>query len=173
MFVRRYLFLASLTLLLCATSALAQTEPAAAEGSSAAKTQTATAAVADKGVRFIAPAETAQLRLEIYSATGERVFDSGPQPGSVLDWQPAEVAQGLADGSYLCVLTVKDLQGQTKQRHVALALQAGQATLARVRSQELTDPQKQVLAATTQAQTNGAADAADELTTCAQGRRAP
>jgi hypothetical protein len=170
MFVRRYLFLASLALLLCTTSALAQPEPAATEGRPAAKTQTATAAVADKGIRFTAPAETAQLRLEIYSAAGERVFDSGPRPGSVLDWQPADVAQGLADGSYLCVLTVKDLQGQTRQRHVALALQAGQASLARVRTQELTDSQKQVLAASPQAQKNESGDAANELTILRAGK---
>ncbi|MFL6210160.1 MAG: tail fiber domain-containing protein [Pyrinomonadaceae bacterium] len=170
MFVRRYLFLASLILILGTTSALAQALPVAAENTPTTKAQTATAAVADKGVRFTAPAETAQLRLEIYSATGERVFDSGPRPGSVLDWQPTDVAQGLADGSYLCVLSIKDLQGQTRQRHIALALQAGQATLARVRMQELTDPQKQLLAASTQAQKNGSADADDELTILRAGK---
>jgi hypothetical protein len=72
--------------------------------------------------------------------------------------------------AHICVLTVKDLQGQTRQRHVALALQAGQAALARVRPQELTDPQKQVLTAGTQAQTNGPADAADELTILRAGK---
>ena len=68
--------------------------------------------------------------------TGKGLFHSGArQQGSVLDWWPSDAAQGMGDGSYLRVLTVKDLQGRTSQRIGALSLRAGQASVQRVREQ--------------------------------------
>ena len=146
MCVRRFL-LVILTLCLFTTQALAQTEPA--QNAQATTVSAAvTASVTDNGgVRFAAAAQALQLRLELYAANGERVYDSGPRPGSVLDWQAADAAQGMKDGAYLCVLTVKDLQGRSRQRFATLALQAGQASLQKVDAQAFTNAQQQALAA--------------------------
>jgi hypothetical protein len=177
MFIRRQLAIAFLTLSLFNTHVLAQQTAKSATEEGA--TQTAkpnaaaaavTASVAGSGVRFAAPVAALQLRLELYAANGERVYDSGARPGSVLDWQPADVAQGLADGSYLCVITVKDIQGRSKQRLGTLSLAAGQTTLQRVREQEVTDAQKQSLTTNGRAQASDAADADNALTILQAGK---
>jgi hypothetical protein len=140
-------------------------------GAAATTTLTAvTASATGVGVRFMAPAETVQLRLELYGANGERIFDSGARQGSVLDWQPLDVPQGVADGSYLCVLTVKDLQGRASQRIGTLSLQAGQASVQRVREQELPDAQKQAAAASRREQKSVAA-ADNGLTILREGKQ--
>jgi len=151
MFFHRKLFFIILALSLFTSDVLAQADTTAqpqqgTQATTPAAAVTATTATGGGGVRFAAPAEAAQLRLELYAASGERVFDSGARPGSVLDWQPSDVAQGIADGSYLCVLTVKDLQGRASQRLGTLSLQAGQASVQRVREQELAEVQKQAAA---------------------------
>lgn len=165
MSIQRYLTLALLTLSLFTTQALAQATP------DAATTAAVTASVAGGGVRFAAPsADALQLRLELYAANGERVFDSGARPGSVLDWQPADVAQGMADGAYLCVVTVKDIQGHSRQRLGTLSLVSGQASLQRVRGEDMTDAQKQTLTANRRTQTSDPADPDDALTILQPGK---
>lgn len=98
MFIRRQLFLFILALGLFNASAFAQTETSArsAQAKSSAAAVTA-ASNAGGGVRFTAPAEALQLRLELYAAGGERVFDSGLRAGNVLDWQSSDAPQGLGD----------------------------------------------------------------------------
>jgi hypothetical protein len=93
-----------------------------------------TASASDAGARFSAPEGVSQVRLEIYARTGERVFDTGMRPGSILDWKAADVQQGLADGSYLCVVTVKDLRGKLSQRVGSLSSEAGHVSLSRAAS---------------------------------------
>jgi hypothetical protein len=166
--MRRYLSLAILFLSLCVNSALAQTE------TDTAVTQTnatpVTASLTASGVRLVAPAEVAQMRLELYAANGERVFDSGQRPGNVLDWQPADVPQGLADGQYLCVVTVKDLQGQVRQRLLVVSLQAGQVSLQKLAEQELSAAQTQALAASRQARAVAPADNDNAVTILREGK---
>jgi hypothetical protein len=165
MFFRRYLFSLILVLGLLTGNTFAQADAPAESAPEAATSATVTATViAGGGVRFAAPADALQLRLEIYAASGERVFDSGARSGSVLDWQPSDMPQGAADGSYLCVLTVKDLRGRGRQRLGSLSVQTGQATVQRVREQELSDVQRQAAAASRQAQKSELADADASLT---------
>ncbi|HZH29579.1 MAG TPA: tail fiber domain-containing protein [Pyrinomonadaceae bacterium] len=159
------------------TSAFAQQTESAAQspqqpGASATTPTPAavTASATGVGVRFMASAEAVQLRLELYGANGERIFDSGAQQGSVLDWQPLDVPQGVADGSYLCVLTVKDLQGRASQRIGTLSLQASQASVQRVREQELPDAQKQAVAQSRREQKSVAA-ADNGLTILREGKQ--
>src|SRR5437870_2661701 len=65
-------------------------------------------------VRFAAPSDVYQMRLEVYASGGEKLFDSDFRFGNLLDY-PARDQQGqaLADGSYLVVVTVKELSGRT------------------------------------------------------------
>jgi hypothetical protein len=171
MYIRRNLFLFILALSLFTANAFAQTETAAgsAQAQRAAET-TVTAAANAVGVRFAAPADALQLRLELYAADGTRVYDSGARAGNVLDWKPSDAPQGVTDGSYLCVVTVKDLQGRARQRLGTLSVQAGQASVQRVREQELPDAQKQALAASGRAQKAEATDTDNSLTILKEGK---
>lgn len=92
---------------------------------------TVTAAVTADGARFTAPAGVNQMRLEVFSPAGERLFDSGFLGGNVLDWSPG--AQPQADGSYLYVVTIRDLSGLLRQRHALARVQSGVASLSDAR----------------------------------------
>ena len=164
----RYLSLVILFLLLFANAALAQTDTNAP--GTQLNAPPVTASLAASGLRLVAPAQVSQLRLELYAANGERVFDSGQRPGNVLDWQPGDVPQGLADGQYLCIVTIKELQGHARQRLVVVSLQAGQASLQRLDEQELPAAQAQTLAASRQAQRLAPADADNAVTILSAGR---
>src|SRR5262249_20125978 len=78
---------------------------------------TVTAAVSSEGVRFTAPGNHVQIRLEVFSQAGTKLFHSEYQPGNELDWKLAdETGQRIADGDYLCVVTVKSLSGEESQK---------------------------------------------------------
>src|SRR5829696_8880710 len=77
------------------------------------------------GVRFVAPGEARRVRLEVYPASGERLFDSGFRAGGDYDWD----GRGRADGSYLCVLTAEDIQGGQSRKLSSVAVEGGGAAL--------------------------------------------
>lgn len=112
-----------------------------------------TAAGSASGVRFVAPGEARRIRLEVYSAAGERVFDSDFRAGGILDWDGA----GLADGSYLCVATVEDLQGKAARRLSAVTVQSGRAAIQKEDEESLKARYAQALASSGQAQADAAA----------------
>jgi hypothetical protein len=171
---RRKLFFVILILSILTSNVFAQAESAAQpQQQDAASTTPAvvTASATGSGVRFAAPAGAVQLRLELYAANGERIFDSGVRQGSVLDWQTADAPQGVGDGAYLCILTVKDLQGRATQRIATLSLQAGQASVLRVREHELADAQKQAAAESRREQKSVAAGADNGLTILREGKQ--
>jgi len=90
---------------------------------------------------MIAHGEALQIRMEIYSAAGEIVSDSGLRNGSIIDWKLTDAAQAMPDGAYVVVVTVKDFKGNLSQRKSALFLQAGQVQLQK--QNELTTAQVQ------------------------------
>ena len=94
-------------------------------------------------VRMIAHGEALQVRIEIYSASGELVSDSGLRQGNIVDWKQSDATQSMTDGSYLVVVTVKDFKGNLTQRIAALSLQAGQLNLQK--RDELTTAQAQIV----------------------------
>jgi hypothetical protein len=89
--------------------------------------------------------EALQVRMEIYSAAGELVSDSGFRQGSIIDWKQTDATQPLTDASYLVVVTVKDFKGNLNQRMAALSLQAGQLNLQTQKRNEVTTAQTQTL----------------------------
>ena len=115
-----------------------------------------TAGATAAGVRFVSPGATRRIRLEVYTAAGERLFDSDFRAGGVLDWG----AEGLADGSYLCVVTVEDLQGAQSRRLSSVALSGGRASAGREGEAQLKADFAQALAAAGLAQGEGAGAAA-------------
>ncbi|HLM56405.1 MAG TPA: tail fiber domain-containing protein [Pyrinomonadaceae bacterium] len=136
MLTRRHIISALLSLTFFHASASAQdAQP------SQAPAPAVTAAATDAGARFTAPGEVLQLRLEVYAASGERVFDSGPRTGNVLDWK----AEGVADGQYVSVVTVKGLDGRTSRRLGAVAVQSGKVSLSKLQPAQLSAEQSKAL----------------------------
>ncbi|HET7287799.1 MAG TPA: hypothetical protein VFI71_10030, partial [Pyrinomonadaceae bacterium] len=97
----------------------AQTQPGSVTGS----------ITPEGAVRMIAHGETLQIRMEIYSAAGELVSDTGLRQGNIVDWKQSDATQPLIDGSYRVVVTVKDFKGTLTQRVAELIFQGGQLKL--------------------------------------------
>ena len=114
-----------LSLLLLASSVLfAQDKPAN-------KSPNVVAAPTETGVRFTAPGEIGEIRLEVFSQLGDKVFDSSYQRGNVLDWSSVTDLRGqmaLPDEDYLFLLTLRDLTGQVLLRHVSASTVSGKVT---------------------------------------------
>ncbi|HKQ99878.1 MAG TPA: hypothetical protein VJT09_04345, partial [Pyrinomonadaceae bacterium] len=152
----------SLSLILFASSAFAQSDKS--NQSQPTLTPAVTAAATGNGARFTAPEGVLQMRLEIINAAGEVVVDSGQRQGSILDWNMTDAKQAIADGAYLCAVTVMDFQGQLKQRLGTLSLQSGEITLKRLGEGELTPAQSQIISDRRKAQKVEAADTNASLT---------
>src|SRR6266566_212110 len=81
------------------------------------KTQIITASVTPDGVRIAAPSAVVQLRLEVYDEAGQKLFDTEQRGGNVLDWHlQGGAGERVPDGTYLCVVTVKNLSGRLSQK---------------------------------------------------------
>ncbi|HZS04977.1 MAG TPA: tail fiber domain-containing protein [Blastocatellia bacterium] len=118
-----------------------------------------TAAAAGGRVRFAAPGEVVQLRLEVFAAGGEKLFDSDFRAGNLLDW-PVEDQQGqrLADGDYLCLVTVKALSGEVRLQHGLLRLESGEAALRPVEQEPLSAAQAGALEGSRQSFATGSVE---------------
>ncbi|HVG29515.1 MAG TPA: hypothetical protein VM864_07330 [Pyrinomonadaceae bacterium] len=91
---------------------------------------TVTISISAGGVRFSAPGGVGQVRLEVFDAGGASVYSSGFQPGNVRDWSPVDKqGQALADGSYLCVVTVRGVSKRMSVKQGTVMIQGGQASL--------------------------------------------
>src|SRR5215213_9028108 len=131
MSINRVAVISILVLLTFTANIQAQTPAASVTGS-----------VTSEGtVRMIAHGEALQIRMEVYSAGGEVVADTGLRQGNIIDWKQTDATQPVIDGSYLAVVTVKDFKGNLNQRLAALTLQAGQLQLQIQRREEVTTAQ--------------------------------
>jgi hypothetical protein len=169
MFIKRLLLLITLSLVLVANNALAQSVTTAQGAQSSSPAVTASVSV-EGTVRFTSPGQVTQIRLEIFNANGVWVYDSGMRQGSIIDWKITDATQPMTDGSYLSVVSVKDLQGKLRQRLGALSVQSGQITLQNTRAESLTADQSQALATRRQAQKIEAADNNDAITILREGK---
>lgn len=128
-------------ILLTATSlAAAQTEKVKPHNAAAPPV---TISATDGGVRVVAPSVVVRVRLEILAESGEVLFDVTGK-GSVLDWSLRDGdGRPVADGTYLCVVTVKTLSGGLSQRAGTVAVRGGRATARGAESADLTEQQRQ------------------------------
>ncbi|HEU0076421.1 MAG TPA: hypothetical protein VFQ76_02155 [Longimicrobiaceae bacterium] len=95
------------------------------------------------GVRVAAPSPVVRVHLEILSESGEVLFDVVGK-GSVLDWSLRDGAgQPVADGTYLCVVTVKTLSGGLSQRAGTVVVRDGRATVRGAEAADLTEQQRE------------------------------
>jgi len=110
---------------------------------------TVTAAASGNVVRVSAPGNITHIRLEVFSAVGERVFDSGQHDGNLLDWRwQDEKAATLSAGEYLCVVTVQSLSGKTSRKLANVSFANQQASLKAIEVTQLNPVQSQALSAT-------------------------
>lgn len=76
-------------------------------------------------VRFTSPAATSQMRVQILMPNGDALFDSAWRDGSLLDWQ----AGSLANGTYRCIVMIRDLENQITQKESALIARDGEISI--------------------------------------------
>ncbi|HEX3183324.1 MAG TPA: tail fiber domain-containing protein [Pyrinomonadaceae bacterium] len=156
-------------ILLAATSAVAQDQ--ATTGVTAASSATVTAAVTEpNAIRLSSPGEISNIRLEVYAPNGTLAFDSGLRQGNVFDWKLSEATQPIGDGTYLFVVTIRDLQGKFHQRLANIVVDAGHASLTTQRSVAINAPQKQTLNTRLQSQKIAPADSTDAVTVLRPGK---
>ncbi|MEM4406526.1 MAG: hypothetical protein QXS68_05720 [Candidatus Methanomethylicaceae archaeon] len=77
-------------------------------------------------VRFSAQGSVKELRVEILSLSGQKVFDSGPVLSNALDWKLLNTqGQPVANGVYIYAVTVKDPFGNVTRKLGKLAVLRG------------------------------------------------
>src|SRR3989440_11859264 len=75
------------------------------------------ASATSERIRIAAPSSVVQLRLEVYDEGGQKLFDTEQRGGNVLDWHlQGSSGERVADGTYLCVVTSKNLTGRLSQK---------------------------------------------------------
>src|SRR5262245_26871915 len=75
------------------------------------------ASTSDKAIRFTSLGELIQIRLEVIGSSGEALFDSGFKSANVIDWTLSdEQGRQLTDGSFLCIVSVRDSSNETVQK---------------------------------------------------------
>ena len=121
-------------------------------------------------LRMIAHGEALQMRIEIYSAFGELVSDSGLRQGSIIDWKQTDAVRSMTDGSYLVVVSVKDYKGTLTQRMAALSLQSGRIQLESYKPAEITAAQKQALETNRQGKKLATTDGDDTISILRDGK---
>ncbi len=82
-------------------------------------------------VRFSAQGAVKELRVEVLSLSGQKVFDSGPVLSNALDWKLLNAqGQPVANGVYLYTVTIKDPFGNVTKRLGKLAVLRGKGIAA-------------------------------------------
>src|SRR5262249_21454018 len=107
---------------------------------------TVTASASPEKVRFTAPSSVVQMHLEVYWADGQKLFDLEMKRGNVLDWHLEDgQAEHIKSGSYLCVVTVKNLSGKLAQRIGTISISDQKVTIEPVQASKLNAQQAQAV----------------------------
>ena len=129
-------------LFLLSSLTVASAQQQSASGASPSASPLVTAGSRAEGVRFASPGSVVQIHLQVYSDTGQVLFDAASK-GNVLDWGVQDGSgTRLAAGSYLCVVTVKSLSGKLGQRITGLVVQEQQAELRAIEATQLSAAQQ-------------------------------
>src|SRR2546422_9466875 len=89
-----------------------------------------TISVTERGVRFAALGSFGKMRLEVFNADGRSLYNSDFAAASVRDWALDDKdGQRLADGTYLCVITIRDLSGRMITKQGSVVLKGGEASM--------------------------------------------
>jgi hypothetical protein len=142
MYTARLIFSVIFSAIVLTGSAAAQ-DAARSQQTGAAQGAVVTAASTASGVRFVSPDGARRIRLEVYTQDGARLSDSDFRAGNIVDWE----AQGLSDGSYLCVVTTEDLRGASARRLSAVVVSQGRASVSGDNEEKIKSEFAQALAA--------------------------
>src|SRR5437667_2012591 len=124
------LALLALSLTVRGQDASTGTQDARTRATARAAGQAVTISVTDHGVRFAALGSFGKMRLEVFNADGTSLYNSDFAAASVRDWVlDDKYGQPLPDGTYLCVITIRDLSGKMSTKQGSVVLQSGQPSL--------------------------------------------
>jgi hypothetical protein len=125
------------------TMAAAQERPSVvAQGPSL----TITVAATDERVRITAPSSVVQMHVEVYAATGGKLFDQEIRGGNIFDWHLQDgQAQRLVPGTYVCVVTAKSINGKLTQKIGAVSVAEKSVSVQPAESQLLSAAQAQYI----------------------------
>jgi hypothetical protein len=116
----------TLSLMLFSWAAAAASAQERADPRPAAAPSVVTISTAVKGVRITALGDVKQIRLEAFGEGDTPLYSSGFKAGNVFDWK-LEDTQGLPlpDGTYLCVVTFRDVSGRAGMRQGRVVVRDG------------------------------------------------
>ncbi|HEY3135869.1 MAG TPA: hypothetical protein VGL29_07555, partial [Blastocatellia bacterium] len=135
---------AAILLIMLSASLSAQNQPKSPATDKPA-TRQVIASASDDSIRFTSLGELIQMRLEVIGLSGETLFDSDFKPGNVIDWPGSDSkGQRLADGAYLCIVSVTDSSGQLTRRRAIAVLREGTVSMTRPDASTLSAAQAQV-----------------------------
>src|SRR5437667_5327518 len=159
MFTPRRLSVSCFLVLCLVTTVLAQAEQPGNIGQKPSQTTTTvTASATAERVRFTAPGNVVRMQLQVFSESGQILFDVSSR-GNVLDLSLQDSSGQRLQGSYLTVVTVKTLSGKLSRKLGTLLVQEKQLAVQPISSAQLTPEQSQALsqplAAGEQAQSAG------------------
>ena len=101
-------------LLLYITPVVAQEPQSAKSSRDTSSGEGAVIIIQQQQLRFIAPASTQEVRLEVFNKAGESVYDSGQVAGAELSWDLRNASGGeIPSGLYAYTLTIKDAGPET------------------------------------------------------------
>jgi hypothetical protein len=86
-------------------------------------------ASAGERMRFTSPGTAAQIRVQILSIDGGVVFDSAWRDGNVFDWPAEGAVNTLVNGSYRCLVTVRDLDGKVTEKEATVTSRDGRLSM--------------------------------------------
>jgi hypothetical protein len=140
----------SIVLLLMASATLsAQSANSTSPAEDKPHTRRVFGSVTGESIRFTSLGELIQMRLEVIDPTGAVLYDSGFKSGNLIDWTLSDnLGQRLQDGSYLCVVSVRDSSGQITRKHAIGSLRDQSLSLKQADSLQLTAAQVQAAGAT-------------------------
>jgi hypothetical protein len=142
--------LAAILLLVQPASLVVQKAQAQSASPEKLQSRQVMASASGSSVRFVALGELIQMRLEVIGSSGEVLFDSNFKTGNVIDWSlTGTQGQQLADGSYVCVVSVKDASGQLSRRKASAILREHLVSLQQPDRSVLTAAQVQAAGAGT------------------------
>ncbi len=105
-----------------------------------------TAAASGERLRITAPSSIVQMHVEVYAASGEKLFDGEIRGGNVFDWHLQDgQAQRLRAGVYLCVVTVKNISGRLTQKIGTVRVAEKDVTVGRAEIAQLSPQQSQAI----------------------------
>src|SRR6266705_2604187 len=133
----------TLVVLLLADSAVqAQEEKSVSHQKSSG---TITAAASSERVRITAPSSIVQMHVEVYAASGEKLFDQEIR-GNVFDWHMQDgQAQRLVAGEYVCVVTVKNVAGRITKKIGAVRVDEKEVVVGPAETAQLSPQQSQAI----------------------------